>query len=170
MEKLDKLKWKVQHYEEFLHAINYAVTAGNAERIRQLVNNAFLWGYSHRMGNGEYTDEEEQANVDRATERLCNGVAAGPVPPTLEEARRELAAVKGELEETLRDNDALSESLANLGGDIDMPRVVRILDETRERLTAVEAESAKLKLELRGMEDEVERLSTVLNRRLNDHP
>lgn len=64
------MRTKVQKYEEFLHAINYAMTAGNHERVRKLVDNAFRWSYAHRAGNGEYTDEEQDAMVARAMEKL----------------------------------------------------------------------------------------------------
>lgn len=63
-------KQKIQKYEEFLHAITYAVTACNHERVRKLIDNAFRWGCAHRVGNGQYTDEEQQELVDRATEQL----------------------------------------------------------------------------------------------------
>lgn len=66
----DRLKAKVRKYEDFLHAINYAMVACNHERIRKLMDNAFNWSYAHRVGNGEYTDEEQQTIVDHATERL----------------------------------------------------------------------------------------------------
>lgn len=71
MKKVDRLKWKVRHYEDFLHAINYAVTAGNVNRVGELVDNAFRWGYAHRSGNGAYTDKEQQQMIDRATSDLC---------------------------------------------------------------------------------------------------
>ena len=52
-------KEKVEIYESYLHQINYAVTAGNSKRVKQLVDRAFLWGYSFREGNGDYSDEEQ---------------------------------------------------------------------------------------------------------------
>lgn len=70
LKEINTLKLKVQKYEEFLHAINYAVTACNHERVRKLVDNAFKWSYAHRCGNGEYTDEEQQEIIDRALARL----------------------------------------------------------------------------------------------------
>lgn len=64
------MRKKIAQYEDFLHAINYAVTAGNSARIKQLVDNAFRWGYAHRCGNGEYTDEEQQRIIDKAAANL----------------------------------------------------------------------------------------------------
>ena len=61
---------KVQKYEEFLHAINYAMVACNRERVEKLLSNAFAWSYAHRVGNGELTDQEQQAMIDRALEHL----------------------------------------------------------------------------------------------------
>lgn len=60
------LKQKVRKYEDFLHAINYAMVTCNQERVRKLCQNAFDWSYAHRVGNGEYTDEEQDAIVQRA--------------------------------------------------------------------------------------------------------
>lgn len=64
------LKVRVLKYEEFLHAINYAVVACNQKRLTQLIDNAFNWSRAHRVGNGEYTDEEQQLIIDRAFARL----------------------------------------------------------------------------------------------------
>lgn len=64
------LQAKVRKYEEFLHAINMAQVACNRERMHKLIDNAFNWSYAHRVGNGEYTDEEQDAIVQRAFERL----------------------------------------------------------------------------------------------------
>jgi len=55
---------KIVMYESFLHKISLLVTAGNNEGIRQLVQNADSWSYAHRVGNGEYTDKEQQKIID----------------------------------------------------------------------------------------------------------
>lgn len=70
MDELAAMKKKISQYEDFLHAINYAVTAGNNARVKQLVDNAFKWGYAHRCGNGEYTNEEQQRIIDKCAENL----------------------------------------------------------------------------------------------------
>lgn len=62
---------KITQYEDFLHAINYAVTAGNQARLKHLIDNAFKWGYAHRCGNGENTDEEQQRIIDKCAENLA---------------------------------------------------------------------------------------------------
>jgi hypothetical protein len=72
MTELEKLQRKVQKYEEFLHAINAAKVGGNHERLQRLIDNAFSWSYAHRVGNGELSDEEQDAIVDRALERLTS--------------------------------------------------------------------------------------------------
>jgi len=63
-------KQRQRKYEEFLHAVNTAMVCHNQERIAKLLDNAFKWSYSHRVGNGTYTDREQQQIVDQATERL----------------------------------------------------------------------------------------------------
>jgi len=65
-------KEKIEIYEDFLHAINMCCITGNHKRIQKLVQNADSWSYAHRVGNGEYSDEEQQEIVDRATSRLLD--------------------------------------------------------------------------------------------------
>ena len=38
--------------------------------VKELVTNADNWSYSHRVGNGELSDEEQQKAVDRAFWKL----------------------------------------------------------------------------------------------------
>jgi hypothetical protein len=68
--ELEQLRSKIRKYEDFLHAINVAVITCNNEMLRKLVDNAFAWSYAHRVGNGEYSDEEQQEFVDRALDQL----------------------------------------------------------------------------------------------------
>jgi hypothetical protein len=70
MDELAAMQKRISQYEDFLHAINYAVVAGNSERVKALIDNAFKWGYAHRAGNGEYTDEEQQRLIDKCAESL----------------------------------------------------------------------------------------------------
>ena len=55
--KIPTLKEKVKMYEDFLHQLSLYVTCGDSEKIRQLVHNADNFSYSHRIGNGEYSDK-----------------------------------------------------------------------------------------------------------------
>lgn len=63
---------KIKKYEEFLHALNYAVVAGNTARVEDLVDNAVRWSYAHRQGNGELTDAEQRGLVEQAFYKLTD--------------------------------------------------------------------------------------------------
>ena len=66
------LEEKVQMYEEFLHRLQLnAEVVMNANAVKQLIDNACVWSYAHRRGNGEPTEEEQQAMIDKAFRRLC---------------------------------------------------------------------------------------------------
>jgi len=70
MDEVETLRHKVRKYEEFLHALNAAVVGSNSVRVQKLIDNAFAWSYAHRAGNGELSDEEQDAMVARARDRL----------------------------------------------------------------------------------------------------
>lgn len=66
------LKEKVVMYERFLHQLqmNAEVTM-DADVVKQLIDNACSWSYAHRCGNGLLTEEEQQAIIDQAFDKLC---------------------------------------------------------------------------------------------------
>ena len=66
------LEEKVAKYEEFLHAINMCVISGDNPGITRLVANADHWSYSHRVGNGELSEEEQQEIINKSFWKLCN--------------------------------------------------------------------------------------------------
>lgn len=51
---------KIKMYEGFLHDINLAVTCCDGKMLNRLIENADEWSYSHRVGNGEYSDKEQE--------------------------------------------------------------------------------------------------------------
>jgi len=61
---------KIVMYEAFLHKISLLVTVCDNEGIKKLVQNADRWSYAHRIGNGEYSDIEQQKIIDAAFWRL----------------------------------------------------------------------------------------------------
>lgn len=63
----------------------------------------------------------------------------------VKEMAEEVVRLRVELQETLEENSALSEARANDNADIDMPKVIRILDETRNKLATSNAEGVGLK-------------------------
>ena len=56
---------KVKQYEEFLHNLNMMQTCSNGSGIRTLLSNADNWSYSHRVGNGELSEVEQQKLIDK---------------------------------------------------------------------------------------------------------
>lgn len=63
---------RLQIYEDFFHKMQYANIGCREDRIIEAVNIIFDWSYAHRQGNGEYTEEEQQAMIDRHIERMKN--------------------------------------------------------------------------------------------------
>lgn len=66
------LKQKVAQYEAFLHKINSFIISCNNDGIRELVENADDWSYSHRVSNGELSDREQQKLINNALWKLCD--------------------------------------------------------------------------------------------------
>ena len=64
-------KEKIAKYEQFLHDINLYVTTGRPDLVTQLVNNADMWSYAHRFGNGSLSEKEQQEAVNRKFHKLC---------------------------------------------------------------------------------------------------
>jgi hypothetical protein len=62
-DRIPTLAEKVKMYEDFLHRISLYCNCGNNEAIRKLVQNADAFSYAHRVGNGEYSDEEQDRIV-----------------------------------------------------------------------------------------------------------
>ena len=55
---------KIKMYQDFLHKINLCCTCMRDDIMRKLIQNADSWSYAHRVGNGEPTEEEQQAFVN----------------------------------------------------------------------------------------------------------
>ena len=65
------LKQKVAQYEAFLHKINMCCISGNNDGIRELVENADNWSYSHRCGEF-VTDNQRQKMINNTFWKLCD--------------------------------------------------------------------------------------------------
>lgn len=70
--KTPTLKQKVEQYEAFLHKINACIISCNHEGVRELVQNADNWSYSHRVGNGELSDKKQQQVINNAFWKLLD--------------------------------------------------------------------------------------------------
>jgi hypothetical protein len=70
--KTPTLKEKVQMYESYLHKINSFIICCDNQGIAELIQNADNWSYSHRVGNGEPSDREQQRMINNAFWKLCD--------------------------------------------------------------------------------------------------
>ncbi len=70
--KTPTLKEKVAQYESFLNKINMFIVSCNNDGIRELVKNADAWSYSHRIGNGEFSDRQQQQAINNAFYKLLD--------------------------------------------------------------------------------------------------
>lgn len=70
--KTPTIEEKIEMYERFLHKINMCMISGNNNAIKELVENADIWSYNHRRGNGEISDEDQQKLIDSAFWKLCD--------------------------------------------------------------------------------------------------
>ena len=62
---------KVYMYEGLLHDIQmFSAVVMDGEKVGKLIDNINRWSYAHRCGNGEYSEEEQQAIVDNAFKKL----------------------------------------------------------------------------------------------------
>jgi len=68
--KTPTLKEKVEQYESLLENISLYMNAGTQLGIRRLLNNIDDWSYSHRKGNGELSDKEQQKLINKAFWKL----------------------------------------------------------------------------------------------------
>jgi len=93
--KTPTLKQKVEMYENFLHKINIFIISGNNEGIRELVNNADDWSYSHR--SGEFlTDKHRQKMINDMFQKLCDTPKADKETKERQKAWTEAAKQKHE--------------------------------------------------------------------------
>jgi len=70
--KTPTLREKVDQYETFLHKINMFIVSCNNEGIKELVENADIWSYSHRVGNGELSERKQQQAINNAFWKLLD--------------------------------------------------------------------------------------------------
>jgi hypothetical protein len=69
--ELMQLREKVEVYERLLHKLQLNVSVlMDHEVVTDLLQNICDWSYAHRTGNGEYTEEEQNATVKKAFDKL----------------------------------------------------------------------------------------------------
>jgi hypothetical protein len=62
---------KVEVYERFFHKINAGCISMNNELISKAISLIDSWSYAHRIGNGELSDEDQQAQINARFERMA---------------------------------------------------------------------------------------------------
>ena len=68
--KTPTLRQKVEQYESLLENISLYMNTGSQINIRRLLNNIDDWSYSHRKGNGELSEKEQQKIINKAFWKL----------------------------------------------------------------------------------------------------
>lgn len=64
-------KEKIAVYENLLHELQMNAEVNmNEAAVREIVNRVCRWSYSHRAGNGEFSEKQVQENIDKAFWRL----------------------------------------------------------------------------------------------------
>jgi len=67
------LKQKVEMYEKVLHGIQICSEVSmRGDLVRKYLRNICDWSYSHRCGNGRYTDSEQRDTINEAFWNLNN--------------------------------------------------------------------------------------------------
>ena len=65
--KKPTLKEKVRQYELFLHTLQmHAEITMDNDKIISLIGNACRWSRAHRVGNGELSDKQQKAEINKA--------------------------------------------------------------------------------------------------------
>ena len=60
MIKKPTLKQKVEMYEKFIDNLALYAEVGNTKLLWTLIDNASDFSYAHRVGNGEYEEEQQE--------------------------------------------------------------------------------------------------------------
>ena len=63
---------KIAMYERYLHKLSIMCLCVDNFGVKELVTNADIWSYAHRVGNGELGDDEQQKVIDNAFWKLLD--------------------------------------------------------------------------------------------------
>lgn len=63
-------KQRKETYESFLHKVALVAQVHNQVKIIEAIDIIQRWSYAHRVGNGEYSDYEQQKIVDNVIEKM----------------------------------------------------------------------------------------------------
>ncbi len=71
LSKWQQIEKENEVFKRVFHYINtHAAITMNAERMQEIIGAICSWSYAHRCGNGELSDEEQQALVDHAFDKI----------------------------------------------------------------------------------------------------
>jgi hypothetical protein len=68
--KTPTLRQKVEQYESLLELLSLCMNVGTQTNIQKLLSNIDDWSYSHRKGNGELSEKEQQKLINKAFWKL----------------------------------------------------------------------------------------------------
>ena len=75
--KQQQLEAENEVFRRVFHHINtHASITMNQEKMQEIIGAICAWSYAHRQGNGELSDKEQQALIDRAFDRIKQIVGA----------------------------------------------------------------------------------------------
>lgn len=63
-------KQRKEIYEDFLHKVALVAQIHNQAKITEGLKIIQDWSYAHRVGNGEYSDWEQQKIVDKVIAKM----------------------------------------------------------------------------------------------------
>ena len=63
---------KIAMYERYLHKLSIMCLCVDNFGVKELVTNADIWSYAHRVGNGELDDDQQQSAIDSAFWKLLD--------------------------------------------------------------------------------------------------
>lgn len=69
--KSPTMREKIRVYEALLHHIQInAEIVMNQKKVGEYIEKICHWSYAHRVGNGEFTEKEQQGCIDHAFWKL----------------------------------------------------------------------------------------------------
>jgi hypothetical protein len=75
--KWQQMEKENEVFQQVFHYINtHASITMNQEKMQEIIGAICSWSYAHRVGNGELSDEEQQAIIDSAFNKIKQIVGA----------------------------------------------------------------------------------------------
>jgi len=57
-------------YEQFMHQVQMYALVHNQLKLNEAITLMCDWSYAHRVGNGEYSERQQQRIVDQVVARM----------------------------------------------------------------------------------------------------